>query len=201
MTGEALDCALCPDLIAPGTNYATLPDGRTAHPWCDFRERQQREAAERAAHLPGCLCDDERCPAPCTPVSGYVRQLRRAFRSTGLDGCVLWHRPDGRPWRDGRWAETPEIGHSEFALSASRQWSDLPGRVPGALVRAQTPCVTGDLGEPEPGADMRQGLQGAYLCRLGHVHHGKSPYGRDGIPREVRDRISASLGEEARRDG
>jgi hypothetical protein len=192
MTGsQALDCTLCPDPIAPGTNYAELAAGGTAHPWCWFQDRQRREARERAAHLPGCLCDNEVCPAPRTEVSGYVRRLRRAFRSTGPDGCVVWMRDAGqRAWG------SPELFHSELASDPSRAFSDLPGHF-GCLVAAQTPCVTADLGEADPDADMRQGFQGGYTCRLGHVHHGKSPYGRGDLPAQVLRVISASLGEES----
>jgi hypothetical protein len=189
MTGEdVLACALCPNPIAPGTNYATLPAGGVAHPWCDFQGRQRREAQERAGHLPGCLCEGEACPAPRTAVSGYVRRLRKAFRSTDLDGCVVWMRDAGQH----AWG-SPELFHSELAGDPSRAFSDLPGTVPGALVQAQTPCVSADLGEPDPDVGVRQRFQGAYKCRLGHVHYGKSPYGRDDIPDAIRQRISASL--------
>jgi hypothetical protein len=187
------DCALCPDPIAPGTNYATLPAGGVAHPWCDFQGRQRKEAESRAAHLPGCLCDGESCPAPRTAVSGYVRRLRKAFRSTGLAGCVTWA-PEGH---DAGW-HSPELFHSELAGDPSRAFSDLPGHF-GWLVVAQTPCVTADLGEADPDADARQGRQGTYTCRLGHVHHGKSPYGREDTPEAVRQRIGTSLGEAVRR--
>jgi hypothetical protein len=204
--GEALNCALCPDPIAPGTNHATLPDGQMAHPWCDFQGRQHKEAASRAAHLPGCLCDEEICPAPRTEVSDFVRKLRRAFAppagpAGGTRWAAVWWTPESRrlpPDHPGRWAHHPEIFHSELANDPSRAFSDLPGKVPGALVRAQTPCVTGDLGEREP-EDIWRGLHGAYLCRLGHRHHGRSPFGRGDIPEDVRQRISASLGEEAPR--
>ena len=75
------------------------------------------------------------------------------------------------------------------------------------LVRAQTACLSEDLGEDDdigprsPHDDLLPG----YTCRLGHVHCGKSPYGRD-LPPEFAARISASLGEEppagaARRQG
>lgn len=135
--------------------------------------------------------DDRNCPAPRTPVSDYVRRLRRAFRSPGLAGCVTWA-PEGR---DAGWS-SPEIFHSELADDPSRAFSDLPGYF-GWLVVAQTPCVTADLGEADPDADTRQGFQHAYKCRLGHAHYGHSP----DVPEAVRQRISASLGEEPRRDG
>lgn len=37
-----------------------------------FRERQRLEAEARAAHEPGCLCDDPACPAPRTPLSDFT---------------------------------------------------------------------------------------------------------------------------------
>lgn len=199
MAATALSCAYCPDIILPGANHTTDP---VAHPLCAFRERQRLETAEADMHRADCLCDDPFCPAEPTPVSRYVRRLRAAFKRAGLAGCVLWYpEHDTDPHGNGRrWSESPGIQHSEFALSDSHAWSDVPARIPGSLIVAQTPCPAADLGQPDAGPARTSEVPRLYKCRFGHVHHGQSPYGRDGIPEEVRRRVSESL-ESGNRNG
>lgn len=118
-----------------------------------------------------------------------------SFRRT-RDGRTDWAAVHAEHGAAGQWDHHAGGGWDNFGRARPEDGQEpyFPW-----LVRAQTACPVEDLGEADdigprsPHADRPPG----YICRLGHVHRGKSPYGRE-LPPEVAARISASLGEEQR---
>ena len=139
-------------------------------------------------------------PPPEDALAFDPARFRRAFQVHGIMGSYV-----AGTWETRAGRTDIAVLHAEHPVTIAC-W-DLPGRFPHLaydelpvhfphLVVAQTACMNEDLGEPDdldprrPRTDFR-----GYVCRLGHIHRGQSPYGRE-LPPAVTARIRASLGEE-----
>lgn len=208
-----------PPALRPGDVYLVVRPGRIAeatitslrvpphHPNCRWGERVTEGTQGTFWIDPGYVTVIRRDPAqegqPAQPSAPpHLPPPADALMYAPHRVCAAF--TDGRHYetgtsrtRDGRpgWA----VRHAEDRTGSGGGWDNF-GRRPGTgpaylpyLTVACTACVTEDLGQP--GDDEGPG---GYMCRLGHVHRGPSPYGRE-LPPEVAARISVSLGEKASR--